>query len=317
MYETHFGLRQRPFRPTPDRDAYYPATSHEVALGRVLQARDEDEGLVLLTGEPGTGKTLLCHRLIERAGEGSVCVFVTNCHFAERAALFQAILFDLSLPYETRSEQELRLTLTEHLLDNFAAGRRNLIILDEAQHLSVDLLEELRLFGNLEARQSKAVQIVLSAQPALEGQLEQPELACLRQRLMVRVPLEPLGVHESADYLVHQLRQAGGKPERIVTDEALDILARGARGIPRLLNQAARQALGLAFEARVKPVDAEVALEALTLLGLEVDLGDPAQELAVVAREEPATEIGLSDEDLDAVDPACAHGLMPSPRRPA
>lgn len=317
MYETHFGLRQRPFRPTPDRDAYYPATSHELALSRVLQARDEDEGLMLLTGEPGTGKTLLCHRLIEQAGEDSVCVFVTNCHFAERAALFQAILFDLSLPYEARSEQELRLELTEHLLHNFTEGRRNLIILDEAQHLSADLLEELRLFGNLEARQSKAVQIVLAAQPTLEAQVDQPELASFRQRLMMRVPLEPLGVHESADYLVHQLRQAGGKPERILTDEAIDLLARGTHGIPRLLNQAARQALGLAFEARVKPVDAEVALEALTRLGLEVDLSAAGQELAVVAGEEPAVETAFSDEELDALDPACPHNLLPTPRRPA
>ena len=83
---------------------------------------------------------------------------------------------------------------------------------------------------------------------------------------MVRVPLEPLGVHESADYLVHQLRQAGGKPERILTDEAIDLLARGTHGIPRLLNQAARQALGLAFEARVKPVDAEHLVRVLDSL---------------------------------------------------
>src|SRR5262245_57905633 len=116
MYQTHFGLRHRPFRSTPDRDAYYPATSHEAALARLVQAVHEDEGLALLTGEPGTGKTLLCHRLLEKAGEGAACAFVTNSHLADRSALLQAVLFDLSLPYEKRSEQELRLALTEHLL---------------------------------------------------------------------------------------------------------------------------------------------------------------------------------------------------------
>src|SRR5262249_36551906 len=102
MYESHFGLRERPFRPTPDCGAYYPATSHERALTRLLQALADDEGIVLLTGEPGTGKTLLCHCLLERLGPDVASAFVTNSHLADRASLLQALLYDLSLPYEGR-----------------------------------------------------------------------------------------------------------------------------------------------------------------------------------------------------------------------
>lgn len=314
MYQSHFGLRQRPFRSTPDRDAYYPATSHEAALNRLVQAFQDGEGLALLTGEPGIGKTLVCHRLIEQAG--AACAFVTNTHVSDRAALFQAILFDLSLPYEKRSEQELRLALTDHLLENFAAGKRNLILIDEAQHLSADLLEELRLLGNLEARQNKAVQIVLAALPALDSEVDRPELTVFRQRLVTRVLLEALGVHESVDYLIHHLRQAGGRPERILSEEAVDILARGAGGIPRLLNQAAHHALCMAFEAGIKQVDAEVALEALAALGLEAAPAEEAQDFSVVADDESAG-IPMADEDLDAVDQGSTGGVMSSPRRPA
>src|SRR5262249_17734223 len=160
----------------------------------------------------GMGKTLLCHRLLEQLGDRSTSAFLTSGHLSDRLGLLQAILYDLSLPFEQRTDQELRLALTDFLLENFKAGRRGLIVFDEAHHLSTDLLEELRLLGNLEARQGKAVQIVLVALPTIIATLQHPELTPLRQRLVVRAALEPLGSDESADYIVHQLRSAGGRP---------------------------------------------------------------------------------------------------------
>src|SRR5262249_8105026 len=151
----------------------------------------------------------------------------------------------------------------EYLLNNFAAGRRAVIIVDEAQNLTTDLLEELRMLGNLEARRGRAVQIVLVAQPEILETLRQPALTALRQRLAIRPKLELFDVHEATDYLMHRLRMAGGRPEAIITDEALEILGRGAKGIPRLLNQAAHVALTMACQAEASPVDAEAALEAL------------------------------------------------------
>ncbi len=270
MYETHFGLRQRPFRATPDSGCYYPATAHEHALQRLLRALSDGEGPVLLSGAPGTGKTLLCHCLLERLGPDVTSAFLAQGHYGGRAGLLQAILYDLSLPHEGRGEQELRLSLTDHLLRSYAAGRRTVLVVDEAHHLSADLLEELRLLGNLEARHGKAVQVVLAAQPSLLVTLGRPDLSSLSQRLAVRATAEPMSVPEAADYLVHQLRLAGGKPDDVLAEEARELLARGTRGVPRLLNQAAHEALTLACSAGVRPVDAEAALEALTLLGLDV-----------------------------------------------
>jgi type II secretory pathway predicted ATPase ExeA len=289
MYEKEFGLRRRPFRATPDTDSYYPATTHERALARLLQGIADDEGLLLLTGAPGTGKTLLCQRLLEQLGADVSSAFLTNSHFNSRAGLLQAILYDLSLPYAGLSEQELRLALTDHLLQNYSAGRRAIVVLDEAQHMTPDLLEELRLLSNLEAREGKALQVILVAQPGFSATLRAPDLAGFSQRLAVRAELEPFGIHEAADYLLHHLRAAGGRPDHFMSDEAVEILARGSGGVPRVLNQVGHQALLLAHSAGVAQIDAEVAVEALAMLGLNAGVAAESDDLPAEA---PCAEAG-------------------------
>jgi type II secretory pathway predicted ATPase ExeA len=338
MYETHFGLRDRPFRPVPDCQCYYPATGHEQALAQLLEAINEDEGLCLLTGEPGAGKTILGQCLLDRLGDAVASAFVTNSHFLARSELLQALLYDLSLPYEGRGEQELRLVLTESLIKNYQAGKRTVLVVDEAHHLSWVLLEELRLLGNVAGGRGPALQTVLLGQPCIKETLTLPELAAFSQRLRVRVHLEPLGVHEAADYLVHHLRASGGSPKAIVADEALEMLARGTRGIPRLLNQATHQALKLAFAAGATQLDAEAALEALVLLGLsdteEADV-EP-QPVTSLDQESAGRRLRQDDgnaspmlclEDLEKTDAGLSiettkdHGrsrrLFATPRRPA
>jgi type II secretory pathway predicted ATPase ExeA len=268
MYEAHFGLRQRPFPATPDALFYYPATNHEQALRRLTQALEEGEGLVLLTGVPGTGKTLLCHRLIERLDEGTAWVFLTNSHLNSRKELLQAILFDLSLSHDGQAEQDLRLRLTEFLLKKYGDGKRTVLVVDEAQHLSPDLLEELRLLGNLEAGRRKALQVVLSAQIQFLETLRLPELASFNQRLAVRARLDVLDGEESIDYVLHQVRTAGGDPDAVFDREALEVLARETLGVPRVISQTAHQALVLAHLGEAEVVDVEAVLEALADLGL-------------------------------------------------
>lgn len=274
MWESHFGLRHLPFRATADQSSYYPATSHEQAIARLVEALQADEGAVLLTGEAGTGKTLVCHQVLERLGPDVCSACLTNTHFADRASLLQAVLYDLGLPHEGRSEQELRLALTDFLLKNYSEGRRTLLVVDEAQHLSADLLEEIRLWGNLEGQGRQALQVVLAAQPGLCALLRTPELTAFRRRLGVHVRLEPLPVSEAADYVWHHLRSAGGQPERIASEEAIDLLVRGSGGVPRVLNRVCREALRLAGAADAK-IDAEIALEALANAEPVGDLAEP------------------------------------------
>lgn len=282
VYQERFGLKRRPFPATPDSSLYYPATPHEAALAPLARALTENEGLLLLTGDPGAGKTILGQVLLERLTGDVVTAFLTNSHLPDRASLLQAILFDMGLPYADAAEQVLRLRLTEQVLKDCADGKRTIVIVDEAQHLNADLLEELRLLGNLEAGADKAFQAVCLAQSAILDTLKAPALAAWKQR-MVHAHLEPLGVEEACDYLLHHLRLAEGKPEKIIDESGLEVLARGTHGIPRLLNHAAHQALTLADSADLEIVDAEAALEALAALGLEMEETDGKQPTPLAA----------------------------------
>jgi type II secretory pathway predicted ATPase ExeA len=302
MYDTRFGLRRRPFRPTPDTDAYFPAATHEAALHQLRRALDDDESLVLLTGEPGMGKTLVARRLLEGLDEPVRCVLLTNSHVARKGDLLQAILFDLGLPYQGLTEQVARLAVTESCLEHYREGGKTLIVVDEAHHLSADLLEELRLLSNLEGKDGKAVQVVLTALPEIETAIDESPLNALRQRLTVRAKLEPLDTNESAEYLRHQITCAGGKPEKLFGEDVLDILAHAGGGIPRVLNQASHSAFILADEAGQNCVDAEAAVEAVTRLGL-----DPAAEAETLATdEEPVRLVPAPEPERPAAKGAAA-----------
>jgi type II secretory pathway predicted ATPase ExeA len=293
---TQFGLRQRPFRSTPDTELYYPATAHEFALAELRRALDDEEGMALLTGEPGVGKTLLVYRLLEALGESTRAVFLTNTHWSGRSDLLQAILFDLALPYQGLTEQELRLAVTESCLEHFQGGGKTVVVADEAQHLTPDHLEELRLLVNLEGRHGKAVQVILVGLPELAAKLDQPGLAAVRQRLAVRARLEPLTPDESADYLMHHLRLAGGRPERLMSEEALDLIVRACHGLPRVLNQVASTAMSLTASAGSRQVDAEAALEALTRFGLHAEDTDAAEPHPAVLEAGPPASAARGGE---------------------
>jgi general secretion pathway protein A len=311
MYESHFGLRRRPFRAIADPECYYPATTHEAAIAQLLQSIQDDEGLMVLSGSPGSGKTILCQNLIDRFPENVVSVFLTHSHFGGLPGFLQAILYDLGIPHEGKSEQELRLTLTGYILQNYEAGRKTVVIVDEAQNLPVELLEELRLFTNLEGRSGRAFQAILVGQPRILETLKQPVAAAVDHRSLVRLQLEALAPDEAADYLFHHARQAGGRPEEIFADDAVSMLASETGGNPRRLNQAAHLALRLAHAAGGEQLDVEAAIEALErLAGTE---GGPESTGDESMMSDPETEGDRPLLSLDNETPA-ASGTTETPR---
>ncbi len=269
MYESHFGLCSRPFRAGPDASAYFPATSHEAAIRALQETVLHDEGLCLLYGDAGVGKTLICQCLLERLGSDVKSAYVTHCNFTTAAALLQAVLFDLSQPYEGKTEQELRLGLAQVLLQNVSDGRRTVLVVDEAHNLPAVCLEELRLLVNLEAGSRRAVCIVLSAQPDILTTLENPSLSAFNQRLALRVHLESFTDREAAECLWHQLRVAGAGDRELFTEEAVEIIAAVCRGVPRTLGKLAQQAMMLAHDAGCNVVDVEAVTEAQSMLEIE------------------------------------------------
>ncbi len=297
MYEKRFGLSRRPFAVSAEAPAYYPSSGHELVLKALLAAIQEHQAFAVLTGEPGTGKTLILHRLAESLDSQRLMTWISNTHLPDPAALFQTLLYDLERPREGKSEQELRLAVTDLLLQSYQAGKPVILLIDEAHHLRPELLEELRLLTNLEARDGKALQVVLAGLPSSLQTLRLPELASLSQRIGVQLELGGMGVHEAVDYLVHQLRAAGGRPERIITEEALETLARGTLGVPRLLNKAGSAAFRLAFLAEQPMVDAEAVMEALSELGLGAEQTMPAAggaELRVLAKPSSRPPLGMA-----------------------
>jgi MSHA biogenesis protein MshM len=261
-----FGMEFRPFANGPDPEGYYPAPAHDDAVARIVAAISDGEPCVAVTGEPGVGKTLAAHLAVAQLPGDTVAAYVTHGSFARRGDLLQAILYDLGLPYAGRPEQELRLALTECAFQNLRDGRRVIILLDEAHLLSPQILEEVRQFGNLESPRGRAVQVVLVGLPGLLTTLQLPELSALSQRIITRIALPPFHLRESVEYLGFQVERAGGHPDTVFSDEAVEVLARGCRGIPRLLNQATNAAFAIALKAGLTSIDVEAALEAVALV---------------------------------------------------
>jgi type II secretory pathway predicted ATPase ExeA len=313
----HFGLARPAFRPAVDTDSYFPAASHEAALAAVAAGFARRDPVVLLDGPPGTGKSLVARKWLEQLLPEVPRVVVPNVHAARPADLLQAMLFDLSQPYQGLAEQELRLAVTGQLLQaSDSSGYPTVLLIDDAQQLTDSALEELRLLGNVETRHGAALFVLLVAQPTLRAALGRPACEPFAQRVAVRAAVEPLTPEESAAYLRHQMAAAGGDPAAVLDDGAVSQLAGACGGVPRVLNQAAALAAGLAAEAGAELIDVEAALEALTRLGLEAPQTDESEEPVVLPHPataaEPAPAAGSVSGSVGEVgnrhEPAAARG---------
>jgi type II secretory pathway predicted ATPase ExeA len=291
---SHFGLDRQPFRPAVDPAAYFPAASHEAARAAVAESFARRDPIVLIDGPSGVGKTLVARKWLEDLVPDVPRIVVPNSRADRPIELLQAMLFDLALPYQGLTEQETRLALTGHLLD--VAGEcpyPTVVVLDEAHHLGELSLEELRLLGNLETRRGGVLFAVLVANQTLREALSGPSHEGLAQRLAVRAAIEPLTAEESAEYIRHQIRAAGGESGTVFDAEAISILAGACRGVPRLINRAATLTLELAAAGQAEEADVEAALEALERLGLSVpEPSEPVDPVDPVLLPHPARAVG-------------------------
>ena len=243
MYTRHYGLREKPFSLTPDPRYLYLSESHREALAHVLYGVEQGEGFIAVTGEVGTGKTTLCRTLLERLGPEVEVAYLFNPRL-DGLELLQAIHRELGLPSDGTRAQLLD-RLNRFLLDASRGGRRVLIVVDEAQNLPVDTLEELRLLSNLETSTEKLLQILLFGQPELDAMLDSRELRQLRQRIGVRWRLDALSMPEAGEYVRHRLRVAAAGDTELFSPSALRELRRRSdlqrdRVRPRRRRRAAR-----------------------------------------------------------------------------
>jgi putative secretion ATPase (PEP-CTERM system associated) len=301
MYERFYRLRERPFALTPDPEYLYPSKVHREALSYLRYGIESHAGFVVITGAIGSGKTTLLQTLLRGLDNQTTVARVMNTLLDPRE-LIEAAMIDLGMDPAGKSKPAMLKDFGEFLVNERAAGRMVLLVIDEAQNLSLPALEEIRMLSNLETEKSKLVQIILIGQPDLRDKLDRPELEQLRQRITVSNHLQPLDADETARYINHRLARASiGAPlefPRVVTDR----IHERSGGIPRLINVIADATLVFGYgEERCEidgPLIAEVIadLDATGVLGprpnaerrASVVPADPAAAPAAVQAAPPA-----------------------------
>src|SRR6202790_4373302 len=276
MYKKFFGLKENPFNVNPDPRYLFLTPHTQEALACLTYGIETRKGFILLTGEGGTGKTTLINKTLEWLHKERVfTAFVFNPRLSV-SQFFDFMMADFGIPCESRQKGQVLLKLNQWLLERYQAGERAVLIVDEAQNLSPQMLEEIRLLTNLETSTEKLLQIVLSGQPELEQKLNQPQLRQLRQRITLRAKTRQLTLEETRGYVQERLRIAGADNAGIFSPEAIETIHRYARGIARVTNLLCEHSLVSAFVDQRNPVPPEIVEEVAH--DFDLHIVDPTQQ---------------------------------------
>jgi len=269
MYTAHFGLHELPFGITPDTSFFFGSPRSQEALNTLLVAARGGEGFIKITGEVGTGKTLLCRKFMATLGEGFVTAYIPNPYLEPRTLMLAlADELEIGLARDVDQHQLLK-AINLRLLELAGQDLRVMLCLDEAQAIPVESLEALRLLTNLETEKRKLLQIVLFGQPELNRKLELESIRQLAQRITFHYHLGPLGRDDLDYYIAHRLRVAGFTGARLFTQAAIRGLYKASGGVPRLVNIMAHKALMLSYgQGRQQVGGQHVAIAARDTVGV-------------------------------------------------
>ena len=262
MFLDFYGLREQPFGVTPDPTYLYLSRTHHEALAALLEGVKADRGFMALIAEPGMGKTTLLYRLMEEVQDSARTVFLfqTQCDSRE---FFRYILSELGIKTPRMGLVSMHKKLNDLLLSEMLAGKRFVIIVDEAQNLEGPVLETIRLLSDFETPHAKLLEIVLAGQPQLAAKLAQPGLSQLRQRIAILRCLEPLNAQETACYIEHRLKVAGYSGDLLFAPDALSLIAAQSQGIPREINNICFNVLSLGEARGCQMINGEIVQEVL------------------------------------------------------
>ncbi|HET6429502.1 MAG TPA: AAA family ATPase [Phycisphaerae bacterium] len=262
MYLEYYKLTERPFNLTPDTKFLYMTEQHQTALNHLLYGIGQRKGFVLLTGEVGTGKTTLCRKLLASLEGQCHTAMILNPMLTE-TQLLRAVVEDFGVECPRRDRLAYLSLLNRFLLEVNLAGRNAVLIIDEAQDMSVELLEMTRLLSNLETESAKLLQIVLVGQPELRQKLRSPNLRQLDQRITVRYHLRMMNLAETAEYIRHRLQVAGADGKVRFDEDAIEAVYRHSGGTPRLINAIGDKALLAGYVRQSRLIDGGIVAEAL------------------------------------------------------
>jgi general secretion pathway protein A len=286
MYKTFYNLQRNPFEITPDPSFLFPTTRHNEALASLYYGVTAHRGFVVLTGEVGTGKTLILRSLLGLVQRRDVAFALIFNPTLSPLEFMRYIAGDFGLPVAGKAKDELIHVLNDFLLQRHEKRLTSLLVVDEAHHLSAELLEEIRLLTNLETSQQKLLQIVLAGQPELDQKLDSHELRQLKQRIALRCHLEPLSLDETTEYMRRRLEISGAPAAGdIFSEAAVEAIFRHSRGIPRLVNTICENALLSGYAKQAATITEEI------IEGVALDL-----RLAVVAVDQRSNGGGHSSK---------------------
>ena len=304
MYERFYNLRERPFSLSPDPDYLYPSRVHTEALSYLRYGIQAHAAFVVITGEIGSGKTTLLQTTMRGLDRHTSVARLMNTTLDARE-LIEAIMLDFGLdPAAGRSKPHLLRDLAQFLVEQRRAGRLALLIIDEAQNLSLAALEEVRMLSNLETEKSKLIQIVLVGQPNLADVLARPELEQLCQRVTVRYHLRALDQDETAAYVNHRLRKAAIGAPLIFPSEVTDLIWRSSQGVPRRINVIADAVLLFGYGEDKRVIDAELTREVIAELEATGIIGSTVPARLAVSPAIAAPSRAPSADTAPSADPA-------------
>ena len=257
MYLKFYGLKEKPFTVTADPNFLYLSKKHKEAISHMLYGIQERMGFLEITGEVGAGKTTLCKALLNSLDERTKSAFILNGNLSE-LQLLQAILEDLGLHPKRKNKITMLNELNKFLLDQLRHKNNVVLIINEAQNLRPNLLEQIRLLSNLETEKEKLLQIVLVGQPELKQKLASRELVQLRQRIAIRYHILPLSKDEVKAYISHRLKVAGLDGNDLFQEDSIDDIFRFSGGIPRLINIICDKAMLAGYALDKKIIDSNM-----------------------------------------------------------
>jgi len=269
MYNAFFGFTESPFNLSPDPAFFFRSEQHEEALANLVYGVQARKGFIVLAGEVGTGKTTMLECLRDYLESQYIeFAFLFNSRINPEQ-FFEMIAYDLNLPCERTSKTEVLFALNQVLVEEAQEGRTVVLIVDEAHNLEWEVLEEIRLLGNLETRNGKLLQIVLAGQPELDRKLDAPNLRQLKQRIVLRCNLRPFTLRDSVDYIQSRLERAGMREQTVFSEDVLAEIHVRSQGTPRLINALCDNMLLTAFATETKACTVEMLDEVSRDLRLE------------------------------------------------
>jgi general secretion pathway protein A len=292
MYKSFYNLQRNPFEITPDPSFLFPTTRHNEALASLYYGVTSHRGFVVLTGEVGTGKTLILRSLfglLQRRDVAFALVFNPTLSPLE---FMRYIALDFGLPVTGKAKDELIHVLNGFLLQRHQKGFTTILVVDEAHHLSLEVLEEIRLLTNLETSQQKLLQIVLAGQPELDEKLDSHELRQLKQRIALRCNLDPLSLNETREYMNRRLRIAGAiGAVQIFSGPAIEAVFSHSRGFPRLINTICQNALLVGYAKHAATITSEIIDDVAHDLRLGVVVVEQDSSAARPLKEQEQSEL--------------------------